>query len=47
MLWFYSRRNICQLAIDLPQILSGYSVSDAVAIYYLYMKYVYLFIQYA
>jgi DNA polymerase epsilon subunit 1 len=31
-------------AIEQPQILAAYSVSDAVATYYLYMKYVHPFI---
>lgn len=36
--------DMCRLATDEPQILSNYSVSDAVATYYLYMKYVHPFI---
>jgi DNA polymerase epsilon subunit 1 len=32
------------LAVEQPQVLSNYSVSDAVATYYLYMKYVHPFI---
>lgn len=35
---------MCRLATDEPQVLSNYSVSDAVATYYLYMKYVHPFI---
>jgi len=31
-------------ALERPQVLASYSVSDAVATYYLYMKYVHLFI---
>jgi len=31
-------------AIEQPQLMSSYSVSDAVATYYLFMKYVYGFI---
>ncbi|XP_023213231.1 DNA polymerase epsilon catalytic subunit A-like isoform X2 [Centruroides sculpturatus] len=36
--------DMCRLASEQPQILSNYSVSDAVATYYLYMKYVHPFI---
>ncbi|CAF1581188.1 unnamed protein product, partial [Didymodactylos carnosus] len=36
--------DMCRLAVEQPQILSNYSVSDAVATYYLYMKYVHTFI---
>ena len=36
--------EMCQLAREQPQVLSNYSVSDAVATYYLYMKYVHPFI---
>jgi len=36
--------DMCRLATDEPQVLSNYSVSDAVATYYLYMKYVHPFI---
>ncbi|KAJ8897708.1 hypothetical protein PR048_003058 [Dryococelus australis] len=36
--------DMCRLASEEPQILSNYSVSDAVATYYLYMKYVHPFI---
>ncbi|CAF4476522.1 unnamed protein product, partial [Rotaria sp. Silwood2] len=36
--------DICRLAVEQPQTLSNYSVSDAVATYYLYMKYVHTFI---
>ncbi|XP_059611898.1 DNA polymerase epsilon catalytic subunit 1 [Phlebotomus argentipes] len=36
--------EICSLAVKRPQVLSNYSVSDAVATYYLYMKYVHPFI---
>ncbi|KAF2353054.1 DNA-directed DNA polymerase family B multifunctional domain [Trinorchestia longiramus] len=36
--------DMCQLAADQPQVLANYSVSDAVATYYLYMKYVHPFI---
>ncbi|KAL1460884.1 hypothetical protein WDU94_012822 [Cyamophila willieti] len=36
--------DMCRLASEAPQVLSDYSVSDAVATYYLYMKYVHPFI---
>ena len=36
--------EMCRLASEQPQVLSNYSVSDAVATYYLYMKYVHPFI---
>lgn len=36
--------DMCLLASEQPQVLSNYSVSDAVATYYLYMKYVHPFI---
>lgn len=36
--------DMCRLAIEQPQVMSNYSVSDAVATYYLYMKYVHPFI---
>lgn len=36
--------EMCRMAIEQPQVLSNYSVSDAVATYYLYMKYVNPFI---
>ncbi|XP_018009711.1 DNA polymerase epsilon catalytic subunit A isoform X2 [Hyalella azteca] len=36
--------DMCKLAADQPQVLANYSVSDAVATYYLYMKYVHPFI---
>lgn len=36
--------DMCQLAADDPETLSNYSVSDAVATYYLYIKYVHPFI---
>nr|CAD7589121.1 unnamed protein product [Timema genevievae] len=36
--------DMCRLASEQPQVLSNYSVSDAVATYYLYMKYVHPFI---
>ncbi|KAG8329998.1 hypothetical protein J6590_073656 [Homalodisca vitripennis] len=36
--------DMCRLASEEPQVLSNYSVSDAVATYYLYMKYVHPFI---
>ncbi|MCL4127577.1 UNVERIFIED_CONTAM: hypothetical protein GTU68_024765 [Idotea baltica] len=36
--------EMCPLAASQPQILANYSVSDAVATYYLYMKYVHPFI---
>ncbi|KAL1117393.1 hypothetical protein AAG570_004719, partial [Ranatra chinensis] len=36
--------DMCRLAVEQPQVLSNYSVSDAVATYYLYMKYVHPFI---
>ncbi|KAK6638721.1 hypothetical protein RUM43_006988 [Polyplax serrata] len=36
--------DMCRLAAEEPQVLSNYSVSDAVATYYLYMKYVHPFI---
>ena len=40
---FY-RSDIHSYAIEQPQILAQYSVSDAVATYYLYMKFVHPFI---
>ncbi|CAK8688654.1 unnamed protein product [Clavelina lepadiformis] len=36
--------DICRLASEAPQTLANYSVSDAVATYYMYMKYVHPFI---
>ncbi|KAG1689536.1 DNA polymerase epsilon catalytic subunit A [Nymphon striatum] len=36
--------DMCRMANEQPQVLSNYSVSDAVATYYLYMKYVHPFI---
>lgn len=36
--------EMCKMAVEQPQILANYSVSDAVATYYLYMKYVNPFI---
>ncbi|XP_055866677.1 DNA polymerase epsilon catalytic subunit A-like isoform X1 [Biomphalaria glabrata] len=36
--------DMCRLASEQPQVLANYSVSDAVATYYLYMKYVHPFI---
>lgn len=36
--------EMCKMAISNPQVLSNYSVSDAIATYYLYMKYVHPFI---
>lgn len=36
--------EMCKMAVEEPQILANYSVSDAVATYYLYMKYVNPFI---
>ncbi|XP_037818567.1 DNA polymerase epsilon catalytic subunit 1 [Lucilia sericata] len=36
--------DMCKMAVEQPQVLSNYSVSDAVATYYLYMKYVHPFI---
>jgi len=36
--------DMCRMACEDPQGLSNYSVSDAVATYYLYMKYVHPFI---
>nr|XP_036870228.1 DNA polymerase epsilon catalytic subunit A isoform X5 [Manis javanica] len=36
--------DMCRMATEQPQILATYSVSDAVATYYLYMKYVHPFI---
>ncbi|RVE53948.1 hypothetical protein evm_001351 [Chilo suppressalis] len=36
--------DMCRMAAEQPQVLSNYSVSDAVATYYLYMKYVHPFI---
>ncbi|KAH8310400.1 hypothetical protein KR044_001123, partial [Drosophila immigrans] len=36
--------DMCRMAVEQPQVLSNYSVSDAVATYYLYMKYVHPFI---
>ncbi|KAH9489960.1 hypothetical protein Btru_036333 [Bulinus truncatus] len=35
---------MCRMASEQPQVLANYSVSDAVATYYLYMKYVHPFI---
>ena len=35
--------DMCRMASEQPQELSNYSVSDAVATYYLYMKYVHPF----
>lgn len=35
--------DMCKMAVEQPQILANYSVSDAVATYYLYMKYVHPF----
>ena len=34
----------CRYVMEQPQVLAQYSVSDAVATYYLYMKYVHPFI---
>ena len=36
--------DMCRMASEQPQELSNYSVSDAVATYYLYMKYVHPFV---
>ncbi|XP_054717403.1 DNA polymerase epsilon catalytic subunit A-like [Uloborus diversus] len=36
--------EMCRMASEHPQVLASYSVSDAVATYYLYMKYVHPFI---
>jgi DNA polymerase epsilon subunit 1 len=36
--------NFFRYAVEQPQVLAQYSVSDAVATYYLYMKYVHPFI---
>lgn len=36
--------EMCRMASENPQVLANYSVSDAVATYYLYMKYVHPFI---
>ena len=36
--------EMCRMANEQPQVLANYSVSDAVATYYLYMKYVHPFI---
>lgn len=36
--------DMVQFAMEKPQLMSSYSVSDAVATYYLYMKYVHPFI---
>ncbi|XP_055847285.1 DNA polymerase epsilon catalytic subunit 1 isoform X2 [Episyrphus balteatus] len=36
--------DMCKMAVSEPQLLSNYSVSDAIATYYLYMKYVHPFI---
>lgn len=36
--------EMCRMAVEQPQTLATYSVSDAVATYYLYMKYVHPFI---
>ena len=35
--------DMCRMASEQPQELANYSVSDAVATYYLYMKYVHPF----
>ncbi len=35
--------DMCRMATEQPQDLANYSVSDAVATYYLYMKYVHPF----
>lgn len=35
--------DMCKMAVEQPQILANYSVSDAVATYYLYLKYVHPF----
>ena len=39
-----SSLHLCRYAMEQPQVLAQYSVSDAVATYYLYMKYVHPFI---
>lgn len=36
--------DMCKMAVEQPQVLANYSVSDAVATYYLYMKYIHPFI---
>ena len=36
--------EMCRMASEQPQVLSNYSVSDAVATFYLYQKYVHPFI---
>jgi DNA polymerase epsilon subunit 1 len=36
--------DMCPMAVNNPKVLATYSVSDAVATYYLYMKYVHPFI---
>lgn len=36
--------EMCKMAIEQPQVLANYSVSDAVATFYLYLKYVHPFI---
>ena len=36
--------DMCRMAAEQPQELANYSVSDAVATYYLYMKYVHPFV---
>jgi DNA polymerase epsilon subunit 1 len=36
--------DMCRMAAEQPQVMANYSVSDAVATYYLYMKYVHPFI---
>ena len=36
--------DMCRLASEQPQVLANYSVSDAVATFYLYQKYVHPFI---
>ncbi|XP_064470762.1 DNA polymerase epsilon catalytic subunit A-like [Ornithodoros turicata] len=36
--------EMCRMASEQPQVLANYSVSDAVATYYLYMKYVHPFV---
>lgn len=41
---FDAETDRARYAIEQPQILAQYSVSDAVATYYLYMKYVHPFI---
>lgn len=36
--------EMCRLALEEPEVLANYSVSDAVATFYLYQKYIHPFI---